>query len=221
MATGVVKEIKTSKAGKRYGFISGDGEEADRWFSAEGIDGIIENARVTFGSATGEDGRPQAKNVRLAGSAPGRHGSQAADAPPAPGGQTLPPECVFKTFYSEDGQLDRRIFYEAADKAAKAFDNADVTPTSYRRIYQQFLSLIKLVRRDESRFPAVKEQFNILYVEKIVYGARRGKDVLKPIVKDLFDRHKDLALSDPKEMRGFFQYVKNILCYTTKGKASR
>lgn len=216
--TGTIEKIHSRQDGSKYGFIKVDGESENAFFSmTDAMQDWTEGRPVAFELTTGANGKPKAISVRLAGSSSaGRGGpsSRPGYQGPGYGGGQLPLECVFSTFYGPDGYLDEKIFFVAAKKAAGAFDDGGVTPTSYRRIYQQFLNLIKPLRGDESRFPKTREEFGRLYAHRIEYGV--SKNVLKPILRELFDRHKDLALSSSREMLGFFEYVTCILCYTKK-----
>ncbi|OPZ30466.1 MAG: hypothetical protein BWY99_02930 [Synergistetes bacterium ADurb.BinA166] len=37
--------------------------------------------------------------------------------------------------------------------------------------------------------------------------------MIPPLLKDLIDRHRELALASPAEMIGLFKYVMYLLCY--------
>ena len=109
--------------------------------------------------------------------------------------------------------MDKRLFFEAAQKMAAIFERAKVTRTQYRQIYSQFLDLIIYLRANEAdHFPAASERFCILYVERVERGVNRK--VLPPVVKEFFDRHRGQALRDAQGLKGFFRYFTNILCYT-------
>jgi cold shock CspA family protein len=216
--------IKTIKEG--FGFIASQGE--DFYFKPAQVNDagytIEVGAPVEFEITQGRDGKSAAKNVRLTGFAEEQKSAPSAYSPPSKyvssSGSppaTLPEVCIFKSFYGEDGFLEKRLFFEAAQEMAIIFDRADrpeVKASQFRQIYQQFLALAIPLRKNEKNFPQARESFGTLYAERVVRAVNR--DILNKVVKDLFDRHKDLALSEAREMLGFFRYLTNILCYSKK-----
>ena len=219
--TGFIKAIKEG-----FGFIASQGE--DFYFKPAQVNDagytLEVGAPVEFEITQGQGGKTAAKNVRLTGfaeeqkSAPQSYSSPSKNASPvSPTSAPLPAVCVFKSFYGEDGFLEKRLFFESAQEMAKIFDRADrpeVKPSQFRQIYQQFLALAIPLRKSEKNFPQARESFGILYAERVVRAVNR--DILNKVVRDLFDQHKDLALSEAREMLGFFRYLTNILCYSKK-----
>jgi CRISPR/Cas system CSM-associated protein Csm2 small subunit len=123
----------------------------------------------------------------------------------------LPQESVFSSFYDQDGKLKQSLFFEAAQQTAACFEKARLGQKQIRSMYQQLLGVMTQVRKNEAFFPEAREKFALLYVEKIARGVKRN--IFNPVVKTFFDHHKKIALSDSKEMLGFFRYLTNIICY--------
>ncbi|MDR2392076.1 MAG: cold shock domain-containing protein [Planctomycetota bacterium] len=218
---------------KGFGFIAAE-SNPEVFFHVSGVNDagydLDAGSPVEFDIGKGKDDRPAAKNVRVTGPLdPGhpllrqdRSGVARRNPPaarPAASGRTgalggiLPETCVFTSFYGADGFLDQRLFFDAARDAAEIFERG-VKPTQYRGLFQQFQALALPLRDNKKPFFWAREKFGVLYVERVVRAVERG--VLPPVVKDLFDRHRDIVLADPREMLGFFRYVTNILCYFKK-----
>jgi CspA family cold shock protein len=214
--------IKTYNSEKHFGFITPDGGGPDIHFSERVIVNngfaIEEGAAVEYESGPGiQQGKETCKRVRIK---PMEQTSGLVSRPSSPvnemrpvstGGSGLPAECVFKSFYGEDSCLRPELFYKAPEIAAEAFRRSGFTSSQLRQAYQALLHLAAPLRDGRRSFSEVKERFGVFYVERIVRQAEREK--LPPVVKELFDRHRELALSAPKEMLGLFRYVTNILCY--------
>ncbi|MDR1657630.1 MAG: cold shock domain-containing protein [Deltaproteobacteria bacterium] len=213
-------KITSIKQDKGFGFIKcASGVDASFNFGdVEDKLTIKEGAEVEFQLQENITGNPIAiaKHIKVLGShrSPYHTNQGRTFSPAVP--VNLPNGTVFTTFYGDDGQLCPSLFFEAAQKISNAFDQANLKPTQYRQIYQQFLSLIIPLRKNEDYFPQAKEKFAILYTERIVRAHKRG--VLPTIVKNFFDLHLKQALSTPKEMLGFFRYITSILCYLDKSK---
>jgi len=132
-----------------------------------------------------------------------------------PAGQRLPDEFVFSTFYNERGKLKDSLFYEKAQGLAELFHGEGLKSTPFRHLYQGFLAFAVPLRDKRMDFDSARERFGIFYVERVVRQTQRG--YLPHVVKDFFDRHRDLALSSHEEMLGLFRYLTNVLCYFDKG----
>lgn len=128
---------------------------------------------------------------------------------PAPA--ALPSDLVFESFYDENGTLKLAIFYEAAEKAAKAFRKADLKSSSFRRLYQSFLGFAGPLRDRRMDFPSALERFATFWVEGVVRQEQRG--FLPSIVKDFVDKHRAAIERDQREMLAFFRYLTNVYCY--------
>jgi CspA family cold shock protein len=128
----------------------------------------------------------------------------------------LPSNCVFSSFYlvsSETGErtLKPEIFFDAPKETAVLFTNANLTANALRMLFQGFRAFAGALNEKRMRFDKAKELFGNFYVEKVVRQNKRG--MLPDIVVELFDSHKDVILSDEAEMKGFFRYLTNILCF--------
>ncbi|MDR1487571.1 MAG: cold shock domain-containing protein [Deltaproteobacteria bacterium] len=213
----VSKIIRNNDDNERgYGFIKTDSNE-DLYFLLTDV--IGDRAAINSGDKVEyvpdmAKGKPVAKKVKViaplkvVGSSSSSY-SGGGSFPAASSG--LPEGTVFSTFYDQDGRLCQSLFFEAAQTVAEIFGRAELKPTQFRMIYQQFLSFITLLRRNDNYFPEAREKFATLYVERIERACKRN--IFKPIVKEFFERHRVVVQSSPKEMLGFFRYLTNILCY--------
>lgn len=126
-------------------------------------------------------------------------------------GNTLPDALVFDSFYDEAGKLRLALFFERPAQVAALFGKAGLKPTALRAVYQGFLSFAGPLRDGRMDFPTARERFGVFYVERVVRQTNRK--ILPLIVLDLFEQHRDLALSSREELLGLFRYLTNILCY--------
>ncbi|MGQ9730347.1 MAG: hypothetical protein ACUVX8_03665 [Candidatus Zipacnadales bacterium] len=138
---------------------------------------------------------------------------------PASPSSRLPDDLVFDTFYDENGKLRKELFFQAPQKVADLFRRKQVTKASVRQLYQGLRSFVRPLQDKQIDFDTARERFSIFYVERIVRQVQRG--FMLPVVADVIERHKDLALSDEQEMIGLFRYVTNILCYFGDKEESR
>ncbi|NPV46795.1 MAG: hypothetical protein HPY69_07545 [Armatimonadetes bacterium] len=136
-----------------------------------------------------------------------RGGSAGAPEPPS----KLPPECVFDTFYGADGKLRPELFFVAAQRLADVFHESGLKKTQLRRMHSSLMRITAPIRTGRDDFDAAKEAFGIFYTERIVYQLGRG--LIRPVVKEFFDKHRELVLSRPEEMLGLLQYLASLVCY--------
>jgi len=141
----------------------------------------------------------------------GARGGESRSGDRSPAQLTLPDALVFGSFYGENGKLRQEVFFEAPLSAADLFQRAGVSAKALRMLYQGFQGFAAPLRDGRMDFDAAQERFGVFYVERVVRQLQRG--LLPEVVKDLVDRHREAALSSPREMLGLFRYLTNILCY--------
>jgi len=206
---------------RNFGFITPEQGGEDLFFHKNqvrdaGYD-LEPGAPVEFerGPSKKKPGKFEAVKVVLKGSAPDEPPSPPAQACARPAGNPnasgLPAECRFASFYAADGQLDQRVFYGPPEAAAACFRAAGLKPTQFRQLYQAFLAFAGPLRDRRMTFAAARERFGAFYCERVVRQVERK--VLPAIVKELIDAHRDLALSDEREMLALFRYLTYIYCY--------
>ncbi len=148
----------------------------------------------------------------MAAAAPRRpRQSHAPGARQPSGSAELPPDCIFDSFYGDDGRLRQEIFYGAPQQAAEAFACASLSAGQLRMLYQGLMAFAAPLREGRTDFADAKERFGIFYTERVIRQEKRGQ--LPPIVRRLFETHRELALANQKEMLGLFRYLTSILCY--------
>lgn len=211
--------IKTFNSDRGFGFIRPADGSAEVFFHISVVKDmgypLEEGAPVEYEDGPGrKPGERQATRVILVGE-PGSNPAPAGRAP-----ASLPPECIFQdSFYNQSGYLRQELFYTAAQKAAETFRAAGLKSSQLRQLYNAFLAFARRLAEKSLCFEAAKERFGIFYCERIVRQHERG--IIPPVVKAFFDRHRDLALSDPREMLGLFRYVTNIYCYFGEEKSQQ
>lgn len=124
---------------------------------------------------------------------------------------SLPEGAVFDTFYGADGKLRLEVFFGVPEQVAAAFKASGYTASSFRRLYQGFLGFAAPLRDKRIDFDTARERFGVLYNEGVVRQEARG--VVKPIVKQFVDRHRETVLRSREEMLAFFRYLTNVYCH--------
>ena len=208
--------IKTFTEDQNFGFITPEGGGKDIHFSRNAVQRdhqakIAVGARVEYETGPGrKPGEFTAKGVVITGAPPVQ--ATFTQRGTARGATGLPKEALFPdTFYGENGYLKQELFYAAAASVADCFKRSAVTPTQFRQVYQALLGIIGPLRDKRLVFAAARERFGVFYVERIVRQVQRG--VLRPVVQEFIDVHRDIALSEPKEMLALFRYLTNVYCY--------
>lgn len=214
-------KIKTYLEDRRFGFITPDQGGGDLFFHFDDVNdrgyAIEAGAPVDFEIKPGrKPGELKAVRVRVLDFAPDESSGPTKATRPSRSPSTaqqpdLPPECLFDSFYGDDGRLEPRVFYEAAQKAAEVFRRSGLKSTQFRQVYQGFMSFAGPLRDNRLEFAEAKERFGAFYVERIVRQTERK--VLPRVIKALIDAHRELALSDRRETLALFRYLKNIYCY--------
>lgn len=123
----------------------------------------------------------------------------------------LASDCVFESFYGENGKLRPQLFFQAPQKLASDLHKAGLTPHALRLLYQGFFGFAAPLRDNRLDFATAQERFGVFYVERVVRQTQRG--MLPPLMKSLIDSHRDVALRNREEMLGLFRYLTNLLCY--------
>lgn len=217
--------IKTFNEKENFGFITPDDGGNDVHFNRRVVEGgaITQGAQVEFETGPGrKPGETTAKRVTITGPPQERPASRAPGASPprsSPGTATVPKDCVFTSFYGENGFLRPDLYFGPPQVLAECFSKTGQTPTQLRKLYQSFLTVAGQLRNPSVPFDAVCAQFGQFYTRGVVYQAKRGS--VKPSVKALFDVHLHLVLKSRQEMVGFLEYLTSILCYfegSTKDK---
>lgn len=206
-------KIKTANRESNFGLITPDDGSTDIHYgfakikSGEPRPGAAVEYEVGPGRKPGES---TAVNVVITNPVPAQ---PAPAAVPASGGgaSSLPKDCIFDTFYGADGFLKPDIFYQAPRVAAQIFRDAGLQASQFRQLYQAFLAFAGPLRDNRMVFEAAKEKFGVMYVERVVRQSKRG--YLQQPVVDLMLDHRELALSDKREMLALFRYLTNIYCY--------
>jgi len=198
--------IERYSADREFGFIRPEDGTRDVYFTNSVVRGEpAEGARVEYEADPSPRG-PTARRVvvlppRNAGRGRGHRQTTAA----------LPQECIFDTFYADNGEPHQELFFGAARQAAKAFEEAGLSQVQLRQVYQGMMSFARPLQDNRITFDAAKTRFGIFYVERIVRQANR--ETIPKVVKEFFDAHCPAALSSRNEMLGLFRYVTNVLCY--------
>lgn len=127
-----------------------------------------------------------------------------------------PRQWVFETLYTEnpttgERNLRQEIFFEAAIDTARTFRDSNLKSTQLRMLFQGYRSFCTRLIEGKISFEKARELFSEFYVTRVVRQRQRG--LLPDPVVDLFEAHKGPILSSAAEMKGFFKYLTNILCY--------
>lgn len=123
----------------------------------------------------------------------------------------MPANCVFRTFYGEDGYLKREIFIESAGKTARIFENEGMTQTSFRSLFNMLKSMEQRLKAGKIPQGEVDEAF-LDFIRQVEYKTNR--EVLKSdIFRKFVNAHKDIVLGNEKEFKGFVEYLTSILAY--------
>ena len=209
--TGTVKMFSEEKG---FGFITPDDGSEDVHFRNNIVQGssIGQGDKVEFEARKGDKGL-SANTVKVIGhstSAPSRSASRSAALP-------LPPECVFDGFYNKtSGRLKDEVFFDVPKKAADVFKDAGLTTHALRLLYQGLRGFAAPLQENRLDFNEARERFGVFYSERLVRQKNRNqpsKIMLPEVVLEWFDKHRELALSDRKEMLGLFRFITNVLCY--------
>jgi len=202
--------IKTYFEEKGFGFIVPDDGGGDIFFHKSVVRDrgypLQTGAPVEFQSGVDPKTRKTRASVVVILDVPGD-----VEHPPISEPGDLPTECIFESFYGDDGKLQARLFYEAPQAAAKCFSEAGLKANQLRQLYQGLQAFVGPLSNGQISFEDAREKFGVFYVERVVRQAQRG--MLPDVVRKLIDAHKELALKSREEMLGLSRYVTNILCY--------
>jgi hypothetical protein len=132
--------------------------------------------------------------------------------------QALPQQFVFDSFYDSNGKLRQELFFQSPQDLARLLAKQKLPKTNkplsmgqLRFLYMGMLRFAKPLNEGKLDWPTAREDFGHFYVQRVVYQAKRG--FLPQMLVDLIEKHRQLALSNPREMYGLFLYLKHLLCY--------
>lgn len=125
---------------------------------------------------------------------------------------------ITSSFYDSSGYLKEELFYKNPETIAKDFQNYGLKSSALRNIYNSYLKFALRLKDGRITFEKAKEQFDIFYEERIIRQANRkesnsSRPLLPGVVASFFEKHRDLARKDEKEMLGLFRYLTNIMCH--------
>ncbi len=127
----------------------------------------------------------------------------------------LPSECKFTdSFYAEDGHIKREVLLESAEKAAYAFQDAQMTQTSLRQLFNALKSIQQRLRADKSLAEGFLRENFLKFVSHVEYQTRRRAVHL--IFRDFVNSHRELVISNRREFHGFVDYLTSIMCRMKK-----
>lgn len=156
--------------------------------------------------------------VRPGGAARQQHGDrrrrrrgEGSQKGPPPECLKLPDELAFASFYGDDGRLRPEIFFSAGEGLARRLQGCGVSGKAFRTLYMSYKAIAKALLSGRTDMPGARERFGRFYVLRVVRQVERG--VVHPIVRDLFDRHRDVILGDEGEFVGFLYYLEAAFCY--------
>jgi len=124
-------------------------------------------------------------------------------------GRALPQECVFNTFYGEDGKLRREIFLESAEKAARLFEEQKMSQASIRSLFQMLKSLEQRLKVDKDMSVGELNEVFFRFIRQVEYQAKR--EVIPEVFRQFVDQHKDVVIGDIREFKGFVEYLTSIV----------
>jgi hypothetical protein len=122
---------------------------------------------------------------------------------------SLPPSCVFQSFYDDYGHLRREIFIEAARDLSELFMRANISQTSIHNLFNLLKDMANRLQADRNLdFGTAQETF-YRFVRQVEYNVKR--QVLNPIFQEFAERHLDVSTRDRKEFLGFVEYLTSIV----------
>ena len=127
---------------------------------------------------------------------------------------SLPPECVFQTFYDSNKNLKREVFIEAPEKAAQIFMNANISQNAIRNLFNLLKDTEKRIKADKKLDFGVAKEVFYRFHRQVVYNVGRKGDrgpLLHPIFKEFVDKHLDVATKSGEEFLGFVEYLTGIV----------
>lgn len=117
----------------------------------------------------------------------------------------LPKDLVFESFYGKDGFLRREIFLEAAEKAARLFEEKNITQTSLRGLFQMLKAVEQRIRTDKDLKDGEINETFMRFIRQVDYQTKR--EIIKtPIFKDFVNEHQEIVLKSREE----FKVLSNI-----------
>ncbi len=124
----------------------------------------------------------------------------------------IPAECVFQSYYGEDGTLRREIFIEAAERVARLFNSREgnVRPFALRL----FLNRVKAIERDLRAKKCTMEQAREkLYIVRRDAAHQVGRRTMGQVFVEFLNKNLETALKDEREFRGFVEYFASVAAY--------
>lgn len=124
------------------------------------------------------------------------------------GSPPLPRECVFDSFYGQDGYLKKAIFLEGAQKAAEYFEREGMSQTSFRALFNMLKAVEQRMRTEKMPQGGINEAF-LRFIRHVQYQNKRG--IIKEGFKKFVDEHQNVVLDNSDEFKGFVEYLASIL----------
>jgi len=160
-----------------------------------------------------DERRPARSGVIKATPPPGSGPQRRRDPkPPPPGNRSqLPKDCIFDSFYEGD-TLRREIFLEAADKVTGICMREGLTASQVRQLFFMLKSMDQRLKAEPDLDFGLVKQTLYEFARHVKYQV--GRRVLKsPTFAALVDKELDVACKNPREFRGFVQYITSIVAY--------
>lgn len=122
---------------------------------------------------------------------------------------TVPAECIFTTFYTEDGYPKRELYIDSAEKMTSILEKNGMTMSQLRSLFHMLKSASNLLKSSpEARFGDARKTFHE-FVRQVDHQNKRGH-VPAVFVKFVRD-HLEVATKNAKEFDGFVEYLTSIL----------
>jgi len=124
----------------------------------------------------------------------------------------IPDECIFSTFYDEDGKLKKEIFLGCAKNVARVFEGDRIKITALRK----FFNIVKQVEIKLNANPSLQindVRDSILNLPRLV-TYQYNRQVIGYSLVQFIEGHIDVVLKNRDEFKGFAQYFTSIICYS-------
>ena len=138
-----------------------------------------------------------------------RSGTHSGRGRAGPAQRTVPSECVFKTFFGEEGYPKREIYIESAVKMSEILEREDMKMSQIRNLFHMLKSASRILKADpHAEFGEARKTF-CEFVRQVDYQYKRER--IPPVFVEFVRQHVDIATKDPNEFFGFVEYFTSIL----------